>query len=125
MPRVPSPAYGLALALLALHHRPALASETTDRALTGSRVDALGAAVQQSAPPASDRPDPAQREALRGCDSEALSFGIGIKADTVRARLCAFIEQSPEPSRALWGYTGSNLLSWNYSNGEGFARTTA
>ncbi|ETC99356.1 MULTISPECIES: hypothetical protein [Asaia] len=46
MPRVPSPAFGLALALLAWQPCPALASETTDRALTGSRVDALCAAVQ-------------------------------------------------------------------------------
>jgi len=125
MPRVPSPAYGLALALLAWQPRPALASETTDRALTVSRVDALCAAVQQSAPPASDRPDPAQREALRGCDSEALYFGIGMKADPVRARLCAFTEQSRESSRVVWGYTGSHLLMMIYANGEGTARNIA
>ena len=63
-------------------------------------------------------PTPAQAKTLKGCDSEALYYGIGMAADPVKARLCAFTEEDDEA-----GYFGGRaLLMTIYANGRGAAR---
>lgn len=70
-------------------------------------------------PPESDRPDAATARALRGCDSEALYYGIGISADPVRARQCAFLEAE----RGEGGvFSGRTMLMTIYANGRGARR---
>src|ERR1700712_1679818 len=44
------------------------------------------ASVADSAPPVSDLPTPGQAADLKGCDAEALYYGIGRPADPARAR---------------------------------------
>jgi hypothetical protein len=70
-------------------------------------------------PPAADRPDPAIAASLEGCDSEALYYGIGMPADPVRARQCAFLEAQAEDAGVLSGRT---MLMTIYANGRGAKR---
>jgi uncharacterized protein YecT (DUF1311 family) len=70
-------------------------------------------------PPASDRPDPATARTLKGCDSEALYYGIGMPADPVRARQCAFLEAESEPGGV---FSGRTMLMTVYANGRGAKR---
>lgn len=70
-------------------------------------------------PPASDRPDAATARALEGCDSEALYYGIGMPADPVRARQCAFLEADSEEGGV---FSGRTMLMTIYANGEGARR---
>src|SRR5205085_9792837 len=53
-----------------------------------ARSQALCRAVAGRDAPAADRPDVATATALRGCDAEALYYGIGVARDAVRARQC-------------------------------------
>lgn len=69
--------------------------------------------------PASDAPDPATAAKLKGCDSEALYYGIGMKADPVRARQCAFIEMEGEGASV---FSGRTMLMTVYANGLGGTR---
>ncbi|MBX9664602.1 hypothetical protein [Novosphingobium sp.] len=81
-------------------------------------------------PPASDWPSAREREELKGCDSEALYYGIGRTADPVAARKCALIEREREvgpsaPDFAGLGYSyfsGTGILAMIYANGTGTAR---
>ena len=75
--------------------------------------------VHDSAPPAADRPDAAATRALRGCDSEALYYGIGRPADPVRARQCAFLEAQRDDPGVLGGPA---MLMTIYANGVGATR---
>jgi hypothetical protein len=70
-------------------------------------------------PPESDRPDPAAARSLKGCDSEALYYGIGMPADPVRARQCAFLEAEGDQGGVFWGRT---ILMTVYANGRGAKR---
>lgn len=70
-------------------------------------------------PPASDRPDAAAAASLKGCDSEALYYGIGIPADPVRARQCAFLEAEREQGGV---FSGRTILMTVYANGRGARR---
>jgi uncharacterized protein YecT (DUF1311 family) len=67
-------------------------------------------------PPASDRPSAAEAQALKGCDSEKLYYGIGIPADPVRARQCAFLEADKGDASVFGGRT---MLMMVYANGKG------
>jgi uncharacterized protein YecT (DUF1311 family) len=69
--------------------------------------------------PASDQPDEATRKALGGCDSEKLFYGIGQKADPVKARACAYIEMSTG-DEVVFG--GSTILMTVYATGVGAAQ---
>jgi hypothetical protein len=80
---------------------------------------ALCRKVRGREPPASDRPDAATAAALKGCDSEALYYGIGMPADPARARQCAFLEAQAEPDGVL---TGRTMLMTIYANGRGARR---
>jgi hypothetical protein len=71
-------------------------------------------------PTAADRPDAAATTALRGCDAEALYYGIGVARDPARARLCAFT-QSPT-DQMLEPFAGRAMLMTIYANGEGAPR---
>ncbi|HEU0098332.1 MAG TPA: lysozyme inhibitor LprI family protein [Allosphingosinicella sp.] len=70
-------------------------------------------------PPASDRPDPATAESLKGCDSEALYYGIGMPADPVKARQCAFLEAERDVGTV---FSGRTMLMTIYANGRGAKR---
>jgi hypothetical protein len=75
--------------------------------------------VRDREPPRSDRPDPATARSLKGCDSEALYYGIGMPADPVRARQCAFLEADGDQGGVFWGRT---ILMTVYANGRGAKR---
>jgi len=70
-------------------------------------------------PPASDRPDAATAASLRGCDSEALYYGIGMPSDPVRARQCAFLEADGGNGEV---FAGRTMLMTIYANGYGAKR---
>jgi uncharacterized protein YecT (DUF1311 family) len=80
---------------------------------------ALCRKVRDREPPASDRPDAATAASLKGCDSEALYYGIGMPADPVRARQCAFLEAESGDDGVLSGRT---MLMTIYANGRGARR---
>jgi uncharacterized protein YecT (DUF1311 family) len=80
---------------------------------------ALCRRVRDREPPAADRPGPAAAAALRGCDSEALYYGIGRPADPVRARQCAFLEAEAEDGGV---FSGRTMLMTIYANGRGAKR---
>jgi Lysozyme inhibitor LprI len=71
-------------------------------------------------PPASDRPDAAAAASLRGCDSEALYYGIGMPADPARARQCAFLEAGRADGEGP--FSGRTMLMTIYANGRGARR---
>jgi uncharacterized protein YecT (DUF1311 family) len=71
-------------------------------------------------PPAADRPDARTAASLEGCDSEKLYYGIGMKADPVRARQCAFLEMRNEPDEGV--FAGRTMLMTIYANGVGAKR---
>ena len=80
---------------------------------------ALCRKLRNREPPASDRPDAAAAEALKGCDSEALYYGIGRPADPARARQCAFLEAEREEGGV---FSGRTMLMTIYANGQGAGR---
>jgi len=80
---------------------------------------ALCRKLRDREPPASDRPDKAAAAALKGCDSEALYYGIGMPADPVRARQCAFLEAERDDGGV---FSGRTMLMTIYANGEGAKR---
>jgi uncharacterized protein YecT (DUF1311 family) len=82
---------------------------------------ALCRQVRDREPPAADRPNAAQAQALKGCDSEKLYYGIGVKADPVKARQCAFLEAQAGDESVFGGRT---MLMMVYANGRGAARNT-
>ncbi|MES2442481.1 MAG: lysozyme inhibitor LprI family protein [Pseudomonadota bacterium] len=68
--------------------------------------------------PAADRPTPAQRAALKGCDSQALYYGP--RADPAKARLCALIEVESEGEDDIGDvFHGRTILMQLYANGLG------
>lgn len=67
-------------------------------------------------PPAADHPTAAQAQALKGCDSEKLYYGIGAPADPVKARQCAFLE-ADKGDEGVFG--GRTMLMMVYANGRG------
>jgi len=77
---------------------------------------ALCRQLRNREPPASDRPTAAQAQGLRGCDSEKLYYGIGMPADPVKARQCAFLE-AEKGDESVFG--GRTMLMMVYANGKG------
>ncbi|TFI57233.1 DUF1311 domain-containing protein [Sphingomonas parva] len=80
---------------------------------------AICRALKAKEPPRADRPDAKAVAALRGCDSEALYYGIGMKADPVKARQCAFLERDAGDDGV---FGGSIMLMTIYANGVGARR---
>lgn len=85
-----------------------------------ARSQALCRAVAGREAPAADRPDAATTTALRGCDAEALYYGIGVARDPARARQCAFTQQPTD--QMLEPFAGRAMLMTIYANGEGAER---
>jgi uncharacterized protein YecT (DUF1311 family) len=71
-------------------------------------------------PPTADRPDARTAASLEDCDSEKLYYGIGMKADPVRARQCAFLEMRKEPDEGV--FAGRTMLMTIYANRVGATR---
>jgi hypothetical protein len=84
-----------------------------------ARSRALCRAAAGHEPSAADRPDPATVTSLRGCDAEALYYGIGVARDPVRARQCAFTQPGNDP---LTAFSGRPMLMTIYANGVGAHR---
>jgi uncharacterized protein YecT (DUF1311 family) len=80
---------------------------------------ALCRSLKGREPPAADRPDAAVAASLKGCESEALYYGIGVKADPVRARQCAFLEAESGDEGV---FSGRTMLMTVYANGRGAKR---
>ena len=84
---------------------------------------ALCRSLRDREPPAADRPDAATAAALKGCDSEALYYGIGMPSDPERARQCAFVEaEAAEEGVIQYPFSGRAMLMTIYANGRGAAR---
>jgi uncharacterized protein YecT (DUF1311 family) len=81
---------------------------------------ALCRKLRDREPPAADRPSAAQAKALAGCDSEKLYYGIGVAADPVKARQCAFLEAETENGDGP--FSGRAMLMTIYANGRGAAK---
>ncbi|HEX5183985.1 MAG TPA: lysozyme inhibitor LprI family protein [Allosphingosinicella sp.] len=81
---------------------------------------AVCGSVLNREPPAADRPDAGTAASLKGCDSEKLYYGIGMKADPVRARQCAFLQMRRDPPH--FGFAGQAMLMIIYANGVGAKR---
>ena len=95
-------------------------SENKDDLTSGmTESKAICRRVLHRDPPAADRPDARTAAALKGCDSEKLYYGIGMKADPVRARQCAFLEMQKGDELVFGGRT---MLMTVYANGVGAKR---
>lgn len=81
---------------------------------------ALCRQLEDREPPPADRPDAATAASLKDCDSEKLYYGIGMKADPVRARQCAFVEAARQEQGAA--FFGRDMLMTIYANGVGAKR---
>ena len=81
---------------------------------------AICRALKDREPPAADRPDAATAKALEGCDSEALYYGIGMAADPVKARQCAFLEAETDENDTP--FSGEAMLMVIYASGVGAER---
>jgi hypothetical protein len=113
----------------AVAHAPARAAATFDWGDPGgeaagdphyARSQALCRQLRTSEPPAADRPAAQAAASLRGCDAEALYYGIGVRRDPARARLCAFTQTPDHPS--LEPFSGRAMLMTIYANGTGARR---
>ena len=96
-------------------------SENKDELTSGmTESKAICRGVLHRDPPAADRPDARTAASLKDCDSEKLYYGIGMKADPVRARQCAFLEMAKEPDEGI--FAGRTMLMTIYANGVGAKR---
>src|SRR5262245_41978449 len=65
--------------------------------------------------PAADMPDASTVAALKGCDAEALYYGIGRPKDAVAARKCAIAQMSDADAK-YDPFGGAALLMVIYAN---------
>ncbi|HEX8481862.1 MAG TPA: lysozyme inhibitor LprI family protein [Allosphingosinicella sp.] len=118
----PFPFLAVALAIAAAAEPPWDWGDSKDQWASSAEFEtskAICRRVRDREPPASDRPDAATARSLKGCDSEALYYGIGMPADPVRARQCAFLEAE----NAQGGiFSGRTMLMTIYANGRGARR---
>ncbi|HEY9216730.1 MAG TPA: lysozyme inhibitor LprI family protein [Phenylobacterium sp.] len=110
---------GALLAALAAGAHSADWSDEADYADDYPASQALCRQVKHLAIPAADRPTPAEAEGLKGCDSEALYFGIGRAADPVAARKCAILELERPADQPGGYFEGAVVLQMVYANGNG------
>jgi hypothetical protein len=75
--------------------------------------------AEKTAIPPADPPDLTITAGLAGCRSVALYYGMGVPADPVRARQCAYLEREAG-DKLVFG--GSGLLATIYANGVGATR---
>src|SRR3569833_1014778 len=96
-------------------------SENKDEITSGmTESKAICRTLLHREPPAADSPDAKTAASLKGCASEQLYYGIGVKADPVRARQCAFLEMQKEPDEGV--FAGRTMLMTVYANGVGAKR---
>lgn len=111
-----------ALSLLTLGAAPPASSSYPARADELSpRTRAICEQAATARPPAGDWPSPAEERTLKGCSSEALYYGIGRRADPVKARKCALLELRVRPTEPE-EFSGAGLLMMIYANGRGARR---
>lgn len=91
---------------------------------------AICAAVLDTRAPEADLPTPEDRVALEGCSSADLYYGIGMAADPVAARKCAFLEVERNKTEAAQSsatpfefYDAHGMLATIYANGKGAGRS--
>jgi hypothetical protein len=85
-----------------------------------ARSQALCRQLRTREPPGADQPAGQAAASLRGCDAEALYYGIGVRRDPARARACAFTQSPGHPS--LEPFSGRAMLMTIYANGAGARR---
>lgn len=118
----PFPFLAVALAIAAAAEPPWDWGDAKDEWASSGDFDsskAICRKLRDREPPAADRPDAATARALKGCDSEALYYGIGMPADPVRARQCAFLEAEAGKGGV---FSGRTMLMTVYANGQGAKR---
>lgn len=118
----PFPLLAVALAIAAAVEPPWDWGDSKDQWASSAEFEtskAICRALRRHEPPESDRPDPATARSLKGCDSEALYYGIGMAADPVRARQCAFLEAESDDGGV---FSGRTMLMTAYANGQGVKR---
>lgn len=93
------------------------------------KTRAICAAVSGARAPESDLPTPEDRVALEGCSSADLYYGIGMAADPVAARKCAFLEVERNKTEAAQSsatpfefHDAHGMLATIYANGKGADR---
>jgi len=93
------------------------------------KTRAICAAVSGASPPEGDLPRPEDRVALTGCNSAELYYGIGMPADPVAARKCAFLEVERSKTEAAQSFAtpfefheAHGMLAIVYANGTGAGR---
>lgn len=93
------------------------------------KTRAICAAVSDARAPQDDLPTPEDRTALEGCSSDNLYYGIGMPADPVAARKCAFLEVERNKTEAAKSFAtpfefheAHGMLAMIYANGKGAAR---
>ena len=78
--------------------------------------DVVCKSAAATAIPEAELPSNAARATLRGCDGEALYYGIGMPVDYERARLCALAEGQQDGASVIGG---PEILMMLYANGRG------
>lgn len=93
------------------------------------KTRAICAAVSDTRPPEGDLPTPDDRAALEGCNSAELYYGIGMPADPVAARKCAFLEVERSKTESAQSFAtpfefheAHGMLAIVYANGTGAGR---
>lgn len=86
-------------------------SQAICRSVAGKRIPAADVADAKRAAPG-----------LKDCDEEALYYGIGMRADPVKARQCAILKSPAAGGEAESHFEGEELLMVIYANGSGVAR---
>src|ERR1051326_796884 len=71
--------------------------------------------------PENDRPAAEDGTELAGCISEDLYYGIGRRADPVKARKCAYLEMNAGTD---YVFSGKAILMMIYANGKGVRHNT-
>jgi len=93
------------------------------------KTRSICAAVSDTRAPEGDLPTPEDRTVLEGCSSADLYYGIGMPADPVAARKCAFLEVERNKAEAAHSFAtpfefhdAHGMLAMIYANGKGAGR---
>jgi hypothetical protein len=79
--------------------------------------------AKKAALPPEDQPGKEALAGLKGCDAEALYYGIGAPPDYAKARLCAYAQLAFEEDTIVFG--GNAILMMIYANGQGVKANAA
>lgn len=113
----------LAAVALAAWAPPEDWGDQVEAGATPSESQLLCRRVRARAIPAADVADAKRAAAgLKGCDSEALYYGIGMRADPVKARQCAILNSAAGGGEATSHFEGEELLMVIYANGSAVKR---